>query len=292
MPTISVIIPCYNRAHLLQRAINSVLEQTYQDFQLIIVDDCSKDNTESVVTTFNDPRIRYFRHEHNKGAPATRNTGLSQSSGDYIAFLDSDDAWLPTKLEEQMAAFENEAKECGLVFCRLLKEGVESKSPPALNDNATWQKILVSNFVGTFSTPLIRKKCFETSGLMDETLQSSQDWDLWIRIAQNHRFFYIEKPLVVYFPQANSITRTDKAKYQGYRAIKEKYAVNIKKLPYHLRSDFHFNIGVNYYWNSYFAFTLYHFICSLLFNPAQFFNIITFIKARIKRMLEKISLSN
>jgi len=99
--TVSVIIPTYNRAHLVGRAIRSVLNQTYQDFEIIVVDDCSTDNTEEIVKGFNDHRIRYMRHDRNRGGSAARNTGIKASQGKYIAFLDSDDEWLLKKAESR-----------------------------------------------------------------------------------------------------------------------------------------------------------------------------------------------
>lgn len=101
IPTVSVVIPTYNRAHLVGRAIQSVLNQTYQDFEIIVVDDGSTDNTEEVVKSFNDPRIRYIRHDQNRGGSAARNTGIKMARGEYIAFQDSDDEWLPEKLESR-----------------------------------------------------------------------------------------------------------------------------------------------------------------------------------------------
>lgn len=105
-PKVSVIIPTYNRAHLIGRAIKSVLNQTYKDFEIIIVDDGSTDKTEEVVKDFKDERVRYIRREKNKGGSAARNTGIKAARGEYIAFQDSDDEWLPEKLEKQMKAFE------------------------------------------------------------------------------------------------------------------------------------------------------------------------------------------
>ena len=99
--TVSVIIPTYNRAHLVGRAIRSVLNQTYQDFEIIVVDDCSTDNTEEIVKGFNDHRIRYMRHDRNRGGSAARNTGIKASQGKYIAFLDSDDERLLKKAESR-----------------------------------------------------------------------------------------------------------------------------------------------------------------------------------------------
>ena len=111
MAAVSVIITTYNRAHLVGKAIKSVLNQTFQDFELIVVDDGSTDNTEEVINSFNDTRIRYIRHKINKGGNAARNTGLRNSKGEYIAFLDSDDEWLPEKLERQLEVFKKSQDE-------------------------------------------------------------------------------------------------------------------------------------------------------------------------------------
>ena len=99
---ISVVIPTYNRKHLLQKAIASVLNQTYSNFELIVVDDCSTDSTEHFMKSLSDKRIRYIKHEKTKHASASRNTGIQLSKGEFIAFLDDDDRWLPTKLEKQL----------------------------------------------------------------------------------------------------------------------------------------------------------------------------------------------
>src|SRR5262245_46961170 len=102
MPKVSVIIPTHNRADFLRDAIFSVLNQTFQDFEIIVVDDASTDNTSEVIGAFNDERIRYLRHDTNKGGSAARNTGILNSQCDYIAFLDDDDQWLPEKLAKQV----------------------------------------------------------------------------------------------------------------------------------------------------------------------------------------------
>ena len=120
-PGISVIIPTYNRAHLISRSAKSVLAQTYPDFELIIVDDGSGDNTEEIIEALADPRIRYLRHESNRGVSAARNTGIRAARGDYIAFQDSDDEWLPQKLEKQLGLFEQDNRgDLGLVLCEHL----------------------------------------------------------------------------------------------------------------------------------------------------------------------------
>ena len=101
-PKVSVIIPTYNRADLLPRAVNSVLSQTFSDYEIIIVDDHSPDNTQDVIAAFTDPRIRSIRHRTNRRQSAAINTGIANAMGEYIAFLDDDDEWLPNKLEGQV----------------------------------------------------------------------------------------------------------------------------------------------------------------------------------------------
>ena len=118
-PTGSVIIPTYNRARMVDRAIQSVLSQTYQDFEIIVVDDASTDNTQEVVKEcmFRDKRVRYIKHEKNKGGSAARNTGIKNEHGEYVGFLDSDDEWLPTKLEKQIELFRKRCNSVGAVYC-------------------------------------------------------------------------------------------------------------------------------------------------------------------------------
>jgi len=114
-PLVSVIIPAYNRAKTLQRAIESVLAQSYQNFEIIIVDDASTDLTAETIKDFLTPKTRYFKHKNNKGPGAARNTGIKKSKGKFIAFLDSDDQWLPEKLEKQIEIFKKAPKKIALV---------------------------------------------------------------------------------------------------------------------------------------------------------------------------------
>ena len=118
---VSVVIPSYNRPHFLLRAINSVLRQTFTSFELIIVDDASTEDIATVITSINDSRVVFVKHNCNKGVNIARNTGLKISRGEYIAFLDNDDEWLPEKLERQLASFEQSKDErLGVVGCQSL----------------------------------------------------------------------------------------------------------------------------------------------------------------------------
>ena len=164
-PSISVILPSYNRAHLIERAIQSVLEQTYYDLELIIVDDGSSDNTEAVVRKLRDGRIRYVKHEIKSGANAARNTGIRVARGIFLAFQDSDDYWLPHKLEEQMRVFSSAPENVGVVYTGFWRiEGEERTYIPSneiKNKNGDVHKgLLAGNFVTTQAV-LIKRECFK-----------------------------------------------------------------------------------------------------------------------------------
>lgn len=119
-PTVSVIIPTHNRANLIGKAIDSVLDQTCQDFEIIVIDDGSTDNTAEIVKGFDDFKIHYISHELNRGTSAARNTGIKASRGEYIALLDSDDEWLPEKLDRQVEVLQDEPSEVGVVYSDVL----------------------------------------------------------------------------------------------------------------------------------------------------------------------------
>ena len=169
-PKVSIIIPTYNRVDLLPRAINSVLNQTFQDFELIVVDDGSTDNTKQVVEEFQkkDKRIKYIWQE-NSGAPAKpRNTGIKNSQGEYIALLDHDDEWLPEKLEKQLEIFEkNRQTNLGFVGCNALivKEDKiqEYKTPKYKN---ILLEILERNFIWSCSSVMIKKSVLDKVGFL------------------------------------------------------------------------------------------------------------------------------
>ena len=244
-PTVSVIIPTYNRAHLVGRAIRSVLNQTYQDFEIIVVDDGSTDNTEEVVKSFNDPRIRYIRHEKNRGGSAARNTGIRAARGEYIAFLDSDDEWLPEKLAKQLPVFEKDST-CGAVYTDLLymlPDGSVKLCQNYRPEGWILKKLLSSNVVGTTSSVIVRRECFEKIGLFDESLPSCQDWDMWIRIAKRYSFRKIPEPLTKYRVHQNRITTDFRAVWQGHLAIMEKYAADISALGRCTEAYHHFRLG-------------------------------------------------
>lgn len=234
MPTVSVIIPTYNREQLLGRAIQSVLAQTYQDFELIIVDDGSTDNTERLVKSFNSEKIRYIWHRENKGTSAARNTGIQSAKGDYIALQDSDDEWLPDKLEKQMRAFATAPPEVGIVysgFHMIITNKRKYKPSPSITpkDGDIFSSILKGEYLVSPQTTVVKRECFERAGMFDEALSSIEDWELFLRFSKHYQFKYINEPLVLYYPQPDSMSRNKSATIKVYKLILKRYFEDIKQ---------------------------------------------------------------
>lgn len=246
-PTVSVILPTYNRAHLIDRAIRSVLNQTYQDFELIVVDDCSTDNTKEVVKSFKDERITYIKHEKNKGAAAARNTGIKAAKGEYIAFQDSDDDWFPEKLKKQMKVFEMAQSEVGIVYTGFWRiEGNKKTYIPSYRvsqkEGNIHKQLLKGNFVTTQSV-VIRKKYFEKLGMFDENLPRLQDWELFIRVSKYYKFKCIDEPLLNSYHTLDSISTDDEARVKALEIILAKHFEDFNR-DKKLLSKHYFSVGI------------------------------------------------
>ncbi len=228
-PKVSVVIPTYNRAHMLSKSLNSVLNQTYQNFEVIIVDDGSSDNTEEVIRSFQkvDKRIVYIKHEKNKGQSAAENSGIKLAEGEYIAFQDSDDEWLPEKLEKQIRLIEKSDSDLGVVYTGFLRiMGNKKVYVPGpwvkQKDGYIYNELLKGNFVGT-PTILARKECFQRLGLFDERLKALQDWDLVLRFSKFYKFAFIDEPLVLAPFIPDSLSVNYKVMLESYELIISKY---------------------------------------------------------------------
>lgn len=199
-PLVSVIIPTYNRAHLVNRAVHSVLSQTWQDFEIIVVDDDSTDNTEEVIKGFNDPRIRYIRHEQNHGASTARNTGIRAAHGEYTAFLDSDDEWLPLHLERKLQLIQ-EAKADGVIGSSLITLGdrwVERQCKPKPPTLPMAEYVLSGAGLASTCTMVLRRAAV-AQVLFDETLTNYEDWDLIFRFEQKYKLVIDPVPTVLVY---------------------------------------------------------------------------------------------
>lgn len=211
---VSVIIPTYNRAHVVARAIQSVLDQTYANFELLVVDDGSTDNTKQVVEYAGDDRVRYICLEQNSGASHARNAGIQMAECEYIAFLDSDDEWMPQKLERQMEVMRQASDAVGLVYCRM--SGVNPKGEVSFCPDLGIAKeklegnlfpFLLKENVLSPQSVLARRKCLEKSGGFDESLTCIEDWELFLRIAQCWEIAYVEETLVRVHASETSVSQ-------------------------------------------------------------------------------------
>lgn len=208
MPQVSVIIPTYNSARYLPAAIDSALAQTLRDFELIVVDDGSTDETAAILCSYGDRLLAL--HQDNRERSAARNAGIRAASGEFIAFLDADDLWLPDKLDRQVAALRDHP-EVVLVYCQAAYIDTEGRptrfrGKDKSGDNASdlviadrTRDLLLGNVVaGGGSTPVVRRRALDISGLFDESLIYPEDWGLWTRLARLGPFAYIPQPLACY----------------------------------------------------------------------------------------------
>ena len=216
-PTVSVVISTYNRADLVGRAIGSVINQTYRNLEIIVVDDHSTDNTEEVVKGFGESRLQYIRHERNKGGPAARNTGITAATGEYIAFLDDDDEWVENKIERQLQS----VQDFGGVLCRSFIRGKNRMSRPYKKVTVNPLDLRKGFIFGGGTSILLARTVILKDTLFDEDLSSSQDWDLLIRLASKCKIAYINEPLVRY--DAGDHARiSNKTKYMSIAQLEER----------------------------------------------------------------------
>lgn len=249
----SVVIPSYNRDQVIRRAIQSVRNQEYEDFELIVVDDCSEDGTVAVVEGFDDPRITLKRHTTNQGANAARNTGISEASGDFISFLDSDDEFHPDHLETVISHLSRAPEDIGGVSTGYQKsmagEIVTQWRPPtgriSLDDALGKQDRFRSrkNILGGFSCMTFRATVFDEIGLLDEELASLQDLDFYLRCLQEYDIIGIPDHLVTYYRDGDQISSNLNAKQQGIEQFIKKHR---SILDDKMMANFHYTLGFVY----------------------------------------------
>lgn len=247
MPNVSIILPTFNRAQIITSSIRSVLQQTYTDFELIIVDDGSTDATEDCVKRFGDPRISYIRHAQNRGGNVARNTGISRAQGRYIAFQDSDDEWLPEKLERQVALLDQLSPDIGVVYTGawIMKDGKKSYFPGQKypqKEGDLHQALLKENFVSMIVT-LVRVQALQQVGFFDESLPRLQDWDLWIRISKYYQFKFIDEPLAIIRPTPLSITNDLGAYAKANERFMEKYFQEYRQIGRGFLAERQYGLG-------------------------------------------------
>lgn len=233
---ISVIIPTFNRAGPVCRAIDSVLNQSYRDFELIVVDDGSTDRTETWVRAYADNRLHFVRREH-RGVAAARNFGVACAQAEWICFLDSDDVWRQHKLREQVA-FHREHRDCLLsqtddIWVRGGRR-VNKMAKHAVRAGAIFQDSLRRCLI-CCSSVMVKKSLFLAVGGFDESLPTCEDYDLWLKLSAHHQVGFIKQALVTKFGGHGDQLSKKYPMMDKYRLMSLKKLLAKEDLPEHLK---------------------------------------------------------
>lgn len=231
-PAVSVVVPVFNRRHLLPRALASVAAQTYRDFELILVDDGSTDSPSDALEACGVPNVRLIRHNENRGAAAARNTGIQAAKGEWIAFLDSDDSWEPEKLALQVAGLdESRGRIC--VSCtgyHLHRDGHSAVICLDLQPGEFATSILWGCNISPGSSLVAHREVFDKIGLFDEQLGRLEDWDWLLRLSRHYDVAFVPKPLVNVFVETAPVSgRLD---VQGDRTLQAISQISRKHFPW------------------------------------------------------------
>jgi len=221
-PRISVVVPTFDRAGLLPRSLGSVLGQTLPPFEVVVADDASSDDTERVVRELGSGLVRHVRLPERSGAQAARNLGIREAQGDWIAFQDSDDEWLPDKLERQVALIDGP-------WTVVHGGGIagEKVMGMRLHGEEDALGVLLRRPATLFPALLVSRQAFDRIGPLDEDLPAFQEWDTSIRLARFCRFVMPDDPVFVYHATAGAISESSRADIRGYEQVIEKYRADI-----------------------------------------------------------------
>jgi len=245
-PRVSVVLPTYRRPQQLARAIATVQAQTITDWELIVVDDNDPGHPDRLHTEqalaqhLVDTRVRFLRHDENRGGSAARNSGIRAARGAWIAFLDDDDEWHATKLERQLELSDGSASDVALVYCRshTLHNGTGQESAYRSEpDKCDVRGLLRRNHIGGTSCVMCRADALHEVGLFDEALASRQDIDLYVRLADRYAFAFVDAPLVTMNLHADGRISTNlRSKVKGHIQFYEKHRELIEADPIALRT--------------------------------------------------------
>jgi len=229
---VSVIIPTCNRETMLLRAVRSVLEQTYRNYELIIVDDGSTDGTQQSIAQLQNPNIKYRRFESCSGTSAKpRNAGIGLARGKYIAFLDDDDEWLPTLLEKFVDKLKTVDARVGVLYCGLIHvdpQGNVLKTEHPMLRGKLWP-LMLSHTIGSLSSCLIKRECFDEVGTFDIESPEAHG-DMWIRLAKHYDYDYVPEALALYHIHENQMTNS-RSRIHKLKARLKKFANEYAKYP-------------------------------------------------------------
>ncbi|MCX7592248.1 MAG: glycosyltransferase family 2 protein [Fischerella sp.] len=250
MPKVSVVIPAYNAMDFLPETLASVLQQTFTDFEVLIVNDGSSDNIVEWVSGITDSRVKLIS-QANQRVSAARNTGITNAQGEYIAFLDADDLWEPTKLEKQVCCLD-EKPEVGLVYTWTLLVDKENNPTGRIFashvEGNVWDKLLENDPISSGSSPMVRRSCFDAVGLFDRNLAYAPDLDMWVRIAYSYPIAVVKEPLLRYRQLPNSFSRNRQGMIKELRQVVEKTFASVPLEQLYLRNRCYASIFFGLAW--------------------------------------------
>ncbi|MBD1866918.1 glycosyltransferase [Cyanobacteria bacterium FACHB-471] len=227
MPLISVVIPVYNGEKTIKETVGSVLNQTFSNFELIVINDGSQDSTLEILSNISDSRLKVLSYS-NAGLAASRNRGIEQASGEYISFIDADDLWTADKLEAQLKALQaNPQASVAYSWTNWIDESNQflRSGGHILASGQVYTKLLIRDFVESGSNPLIRKQALDTVGGFDGSVPGVEDWDMWLRLAARYEFVAVPSPQILYRISANSMsTNVWKMEKSSLRVIEKAFA--------------------------------------------------------------------
>lgn len=233
-PLVSVIIPTYNDTEYLHSAVRSVLCQTYENIEVIVVDDYSDENVKDVVDAIDDGRTTYIRHDENRGGSAARNTGIEHSAGEYLAFLDADDVWLPNKLRQQIPLLASTDSNTGILLSSFLKLNLDRCSAEIVDP------VPSNRAPGCPSRWLVKKHAVDSIGGFDEELLSMQDNDFSVRLLSKFKAIYDTDPVAIYQERLDSVSHDPEKTIPGRKRFLEK---NAQKLTADERSGCYYYLA-------------------------------------------------
>ncbi|MCX7595968.1 MAG: glycosyltransferase [Fischerella sp.] len=230
MPKVSVVIPAYNSMKYLPETLESVLQQSFTDFEVLIINDGSSDRIVQWASGLTDSRVKLISQK-NQGVSVARNTGIAHAQGEYIAFLDADDFWHATKLEKQVRCLDDN-QAVGLVHTWMAFVDSNGKSIGRVitshAEGDVWKQLLESNQIAC-SSVMVRRCCLETVGGFEPNLNFAEDWDLWIRISCHYPFAVIKEPLYYYRQVSNSLSKNLQVLEESCRFVIEKAFQSVPK---------------------------------------------------------------
>ncbi len=223
-PMVSIIVVSHNMAQHLDKAIDSLLQQTYPNLEIHIVDDGSTDNTAKVLTPYEALPNVHFHYQNHTGTASALNRGIRAAKGQYIAFCNPEDTWLPNKLNRQLPAFKLNDR-IGVVYTNFELENKQESFSPLHELDYVSGDILLPLYIKNripLGTAIVKHHCFKELGMFDEFIRVSEDWDLWLRFATRYEFYYVDQVLHRYLDRS-SLNNNNSERFASHQFIREKF---------------------------------------------------------------------